>query len=291
MLGALLDSLRAAIAATTNTTCSVFIVDNDVDASARPVAERFRPLLPSLAYDIVPVRNIARARNRAMQLAVAAGADCIAFVDDDCTVAENWICELIAVAAASGADVVWGRRRFAVSQEASAWWRSGPLFPSAEHANGTRMETAESNNVLLMRRVAESNSFDERFGLAGGSDSLFFLRVRLAGGIIVWSNDAVVTETVPASRTSARWLLARAFRKGNCGVFVYKAALPLHRWLPGRVAKGIGHVALGGALALGGVVRGRGAILAGFERSAVGIGIIAALLGYRYVEYRNLHGG
>jgi succinoglycan biosynthesis protein ExoM len=291
MLAALLESLRTAIDAATNINCTVVIVDNDAASSARTVVEQFRNVFPHVRYAVVPIRNIARARNHAVHLAIAANVDWVAFVDDDCTVADDWLTQLLSTAASSHADVVWGRRRFLLPDATPAWMKNGPLFRSFQHETGAVMATAESNNVLISRRIAEDISFDERFGLAGGSDSLFFLRARLAGARIVWANDAVVTETVPATRTSPRWVLTRAFRAGNCGVFVYRAALPVHRWVPGRVAKGIGHFVWGGLLALIGTFRGRAAMLAGIERSALGVGIFAALAGYRYVEYRDVHGG
>ena len=291
MLTALLESLCAAIDAAIDITCTVIVVDNDTERSASSVVERFRVELPDVRYGVVPVRNIARARNRALQLAIEAGADWVAFVDDDCTVANDWLTQLLSTATSSQADVVWGRRRFHLPDETPPWMRSGALFRSFQHETGAVMATAESNNVLISRRIAQEISFDERFGLTGGSDSLFFLRARLAGARIVWANDAVVTETIPASRVSPRWLLTRAFRAGNCGVFVYRAALPAHQWVPGRVAKGIGHFVWGGVLAVIGAFRGRAALLAGCERSAVGLGIFAGLAGHRYVEYRDVHGG
>jgi hypothetical protein len=57
--------------------------------------------------------------------------------------------------------------------------------------------------------------FDERFGLAGGSDAHFFRRAHLAKYRIVWADDAVVKEWFPPSRLTATSILTRAYSVGN----------------------------------------------------------------------------
>src|SRR5690606_20745886 len=56
--------------------------------------------------------------------------------------------------------------------------------------------------------------FDPAFSRSGGSDTDLFWRMRRAGGVIVWAGEAVVSERVPLSRTTARWIARREFRGG-----------------------------------------------------------------------------
>ena len=71
------------------------------------------------------------------------------------------------------------------------------------------MSEAATNNLLLdldgIRRLGLS--FDERFGLTGGSDSMFTLQLTRRGGTIRWAEDAVVVEQEDPARLTRSWLL------------------------------------------------------------------------------------
>src|SRR5690349_18827718 len=58
----------------------VIVVDNDVEESARAVVAGFQGSSMSLEYISEPKRNIALARNRALE---CAQGDLVAFIDDD----------------------------------------------------------------------------------------------------------------------------------------------------------------------------------------------------------------
>ena len=67
-------------------------------------------------------------------------------------------------------------------------------------------------NCLITRpvfaRLADP-AFDLRFNFLGGGDVDFFVRCRRSGMKFHWVAEAVITETVPASRTSPGWLALR----------------------------------------------------------------------------------
>ena len=52
-------------------------------------------------------------------------------------------------------------------------------------------------------------------GPAGGSDTLFTRPLVAAAGPLVWCDEAVVTDVVPAHRATRRWVLRRQLRSGN----------------------------------------------------------------------------
>jgi len=294
MLGALLDSLaRLELAAEDRAATMVIVVDNDAAGSALPVVDARRPTHPfPLHVAVEPTRNVAVARNRCIALALEHGADQVAFVDDDEQVSPRWLAALLHTRSTHDADVVSGPVLNAYEPGTPRWMIEGELPVRARMPTGTRRDVAESGNVLISRALLERmpERFDARFGLTGGSDSHFFLRARQAGAQIVWADDAIVHETVPASRASVRWLLARAFRVGNAGVLVARAALPVGRWLPRRAAAACYRLARGAVLLPLALVRGRAATVAALQDVCLGAGALAALTGFRYVEYRRLHG-
>ena len=80
-------------------------------------------------------------------------------------------------------------------------------------------------NCLITRRVFASlgdPSFDLRFNFLGGGDTDFFVRCRRAGMKFHWAAEAVITETVPSSRTNPGWLALRALRIGAINYHVQR---------------------------------------------------------------------
>jgi hypothetical protein len=70
-----------------------------------------------------------------------------------------------------------------------------------------------------------SPAFDLRFNFLGGGDTDFFVRCRDAGMKFHWTAEAVITETVPRSRTSLGWIAQRGLRIGATNYRVqHKAA-------------------------------------------------------------------
>jgi succinoglycan biosynthesis protein ExoM len=271
----------------------IIVVDNDADGSARQVVFNFQQTTSCpIIYDQVAERNIAIARNRGVEIALALPVDFVAFIDDDCTASPDWLTEMVQTSTAHGADIVWGRLRYSFESDVPEWVVRGELHSQQAQPTGVRSKTAESNNALVSAGVLASlpNPFDPDFGRSGGSDSLFFLRAHANGARIVWSNEGVVTETIQRSRATVGWFLQRAFRMGNSGVFVYRGLMPLHRVFAGRAMKGVGHMAIGVALLPRILVGGRPALVHSLRRCAFGVGIFSALLGYRYIEYRRVHG-
>ncbi len=75
---------------------------------------------------------------------------------------------------------------------------------------------ARCGNVLMSRSLVRGvPAFDPEFAKTGGEDSLYFARALKMGFRLVWCDEAIVSETVPASRMTVRWLLRRAFLGGR----------------------------------------------------------------------------
>lgn len=270
----------------------IVIVDNDVQASARQTCDDARPRLPwPLLYIVEPTRGIAQARNTAVR-AASESADFVAFVDDDEVPDALWLDEVLRVQRTFNADVVAGPVFPRYEGEIPAYVRKGHFHDPAHRATGTRLDRAHTGNVLARSHVfrAMPALFDERLGLIGGEDVHFFRRVARAGFSIVWAGEARIEEWVPQSRTTAAWILKRAFRTGNTLAICdreLRESTPRFVWLCVRAAGSIAKRML--ALPLSPLAGRHEALkcLGLISRSA---GYLAGAAGFRYEEYRTVHG-
>jgi hypothetical protein len=292
MLATLLESLAALRFAGEPPALQVMVTDNDQAGSAREVVEGLRPGFPwPLHYQVEPVRNIALARNRGIRGALALGAQRLAFVDDDERVSPQWLEQLLAAMRRYDAMVTCGPVMARLDPAISPWVARGGFFGFGPHPTGTRLTYATSANLLARAELfAGGTGFNPELGLLGGSDALLFAEWRARGVSLVAVEDAGVEETIPASRGSAGWVLRRAFRVGNTAILVEKALPPGSRRLLSRLARSSLRLGYGLVLLLPSALLGRGAVLRALWSICFGAGSWAAVLGYRYMEYRNVHG-
>jgi len=269
----------------------VLVVDNDPEAGARqPVAALARDHA-SLDYVHEPRPGIAAARNRA--LAEAGHDDLLVFLDDDERPGPRWLADLLAVQRDTGAAGVVGPVVSSFAAPLDPWIAAGRFFDRRRLPTGTVVAVAATNNLLLdLRRVrAAGIGFDERFGLSGGSDTLFTRRLTAAGLPLVWCDEAVVTDVVPAARATRDWVLRRALRSGNgwSRTSLVLAAGPAGRWRARARLSAAGALRVGAgaaALAAGLVVRRPALHARGARTLARGAGLVTGAWGWTYVEYR-----
>lgn len=272
---------------------SVLLVDNDSHGSARRIAEKFASAKLVYANETHP--GIAAARNRA--LAEAANFDLLVFIDDDEVPVENWLALLVEQYLTTRPAAVAGPVVSDYAHEPSAWIREGEFFKRRRMASGSALSVAATNNLLLDLRQVRSLglAFDERFGLSGGSDTLFTRQLVKRGGSMIWCDEAIVIDRVPASRLSRDWVLRRALRSGNS---FSRVALELAsgRWLalPTRLGL-LGHggirLAGGGArYVMGLVLQATDHRAKGLRTTARGAGMVLGAFGYVYSEYRRKPG-
>jgi GT2 family glycosyltransferase len=149
---------------------------------------------------------------------------------------------------------------------------------------------AFTHNALVRVAVFESFDcyFDESMALNGGDDYEFFSRVFAAGFQIIWADNAIVHESIPASRSTVGWILQRGFRAGTSTAWVesrHRSGVPLR-----LLVHGIYCMAKGAALALTFPLRGRASAVEGLRLFSYGLGRIAGSSGYLHQEYRVVHG-
>jgi glycosyltransferase involved in cell wall biosynthesis len=289
-LRALLESL-AVLQVPDDVDLGIVVVDNDSAASARDLVTGYRERVPGrLIYVVEDQPGIPFARNRA--IAAAGIVDWYAFVDDDETVATDWLVELLRVARGYDADVVTGTVLPRFVQTPPAWVRDGGFFERPRFPTGTTISYARTSNALVAGHLLTSSErpFNEALARSGGSDTHFFQRVRLGKGKIVWADDAVVQESVPASRVRAQWLVKREYRRGNTLSLCLRDLEDSPRRRVKRVAAAGVHGVTGLAIVTSSVLRGRVVLLRGLQRIAFACGLITGLSGHVYEEYRVIHG-
>jgi glycosyltransferase involved in cell wall biosynthesis len=264
----------------------IVVVDNDECASAEEVCRSASLPWPT-KYVVEPGRGITHARNRA--LAEAGPVDFIAFIDDDEVPSVEWLDELLWAQSEFAADVVSGPVLPRYSPEVANWVKHGDFFEPPVLATGCMRNVCASNNVLIGSHVFKRLSrFDHAFALSGAEDTNFFLQVRQAGYRIVWSQEAVVFEVVSAKRGTVAWILRREYQTGNGWVFCEAGVDGRLRNRVARFLKACGHVAIGVAKAVGNALFfDRVATVRALQRVSMGAGMLAALVGHRFLAYRN----
>ncbi|MDD9350478.1 glycosyltransferase [Mumia sp.] len=267
----------------------VQVIDNDPSASARDVVGSFPGDVVRYAH--APTPGIAAARNRA--LAEVDDADLLVFIDDDERPSDGWLDALVRTY--EDHPGVLGVVGPVVSEFAHApepWILAGRFFTRRRLPTGTVVDVVATNNLLLDLRLLRSLglAFDNRFGLTGGSDTLFSHDARLRGGRFVWCDEALVTDVVPPERLTRDWVVRRSYRSGNSwsrtnlAVCVGPGARLRQR--ASLLAQGTVRVA-GGALrwTAGRLTGSLSQRAQGTRNIARGSGMVAGILGHRYSEY------
>jgi glycosyltransferase involved in cell wall biosynthesis len=199
-------------------TYSVVIIDNDCEGSAKRTIEDISSNISiGLEYYIQPQRNIALARNMAIQ---KARGDYVAFIDDDEFPVSSWLFNLYKAYHDFKADGVLGPVRPHFESTPPDWILKGRFCERPEYKTGTRMHWAETRtgNVLLGRHILESQyPFNPQFAV-GGEDTNFFKERMDEGNVFIWCNEALVYETVHSTRLRKIYFLKRAFLKGNVSI-------------------------------------------------------------------------
>jgi len=211
------ETLRSlgAISVPENVRVRVLVADNDVNPSARDLVYALAAELPfEIVYVHCPASNISIARNACLDHATG---DFLAFMDDDSTVAKDWLAELLKTAQHSGADAVLGPVRAVYPDAAPDWMQRGEFHSTAPVWVDGEIRTGYSGNVLLNRaspRVT-GRRFNLELGQTGGEDTEYFAHLYQAGGVFSFAPGALAYEPVTDERARFSWLARRRFRVGQ----------------------------------------------------------------------------
>ena len=153
-------------------------------------------------------RGPAAARNTGLAATVS---PLVAFLDDDCAPARDWLVRLVSglETAEDGVGAVGGR---VLPAPATNW--VSRFCAATEYSSGVQpvFENAATANACFRRSVLEQlGGFDEGFRYPGGDDPDLSYRARAAGHRLVFVPDAIVYHS---EFESYREYLAHLYRRG-----------------------------------------------------------------------------
>lgn len=193
------------------------VIDNDASSSSKYVVDEFCSKNPILTvnYDVESKQNIARARNKAIEMG---DADAYVFVDDDEIVEFDWLNSLIHGMHNNRSDASFGPVKCILGKAAKKWQGRGKFFEKAIANTDSTIDwcnTRTSNTIVRGEWFNQRHfRFDPELGRSGGSDSDLFARMQEFGAHFSTSHEAFVKEYVPKERASLKWLWKRAYRNG-----------------------------------------------------------------------------
>jgi GT2 family glycosyltransferase len=176
-----------------------------------------------LSATTVEVPGISAARNAILDEARRRGVDFIAMIDDDETASTGWLSNLLTMQRETSAEVVGGPIEFVFTTPPHRSVIDSRAFRTRGRPAGETSPFWGSGNFLISTRSltqVDWPKFDDEFGLSGGEDREWFMRLAHLGFRYFWAPDAITFETVPPDRATGRWILQRAFRCGNCNMRV-----------------------------------------------------------------------
>jgi len=266
----------------------VLVIDNDPAGSAETVVRAFNSEF--VRYVIEPEPGISAGRNRALD--EGSDSDLLAFIDDDERPRDSWLKPLIQTWRQTGAAAVMGRVVSEFENELDPWIAAGRFFSRRRMNTGMDIQVAAAGNLLLdMTQIRNLGvRFHTKFGLTGGEDTLFSRMLTDRGGKIVWCDESVATDFVPATRLTRRWVLARSWSHGNSAtlveLYLAKGARQELALRCKATCRGLLRVSGGCSRYLYGViVRSLQHRARGLRTAFRGAGMIAGAVGLAYQEY------
>jgi len=225
------------------------VIDNDPGHSAAAVLSEARRF--PLAHCEDPQRGFASIRNATVSLA-GTSVEWLAFVDDDELVSKTWLVELMVAAYESRAAAVSGCVVSLGSTGVETHRTSARDFTPGR--SGVALDRAHTDNLLVSAAsFHDASGFNPDFDITGGEDIDLTHRIQRAGGLIVFTPDALVKAIDHPARRTLRYSL----RRGYAGNHNYARIRQATRKFPqmSRVVAGLARIVQGSGLVLVGAIR------------------------------------
>lgn len=235
---------------------TVIVADNDPEGQdGIQVCNNLPDSYPwNIKTVVVEESGIPFPRNAAVEIALAEGADCLAFLDDDEQPKPDWLGQLTRVLEL-GADLAGGPQLPVFPEgtpdkfKTNDYYGHDQLLPDGEPC------ILQSSGNFIVRAAALAPLgppwFDPAYARTSGADHDLFLRLDTAGAVMRWAPDAGVAEDIPETRLNDKWMRERVTEIHNGRVRIDTEHAPDQRSNVVRLAKtaGLGVHAVGLTLA------------------------------------------
>lgn len=207
----------------------LIVVDNYKENHALEILKSFNfPFTATYLFE--KNKGIPFARNSVIEKALSIGATKLAFIDDDEQVDSYWLFNLYNGHLKFKADVTIGRVLSVYGEEIPRWVILSSFFEKSRRRTGGGVNHAATCNVMYSIHVFKNWGlrFSQDFATDGGTDSLLAREIIGRSGKIVYVDDAIVREEVPAHRAKIKWILLRVYRcRANDVIQIRLAPSPL----------------------------------------------------------------
>ncbi|WP_082359198.1 glycosyltransferase [Bosea sp. AAP35] len=209
-------------------------------------------------------------------------------IDDDERADPLWLDAFLSAAKTAPAALFGGSVTPEFEDASRAWLTAHPVFRSHYQVSGPVPMLYSSANYLIRREVLERLGYpflNEEFDFTGGGDSDFFARAKASGFSFWWVQEAAQRETMPARRSEAGWIAARARRNGAISAEIERRRRPGPAGRLRVLAKSLALLAasLPRGLVLG--LKTRSGLI-GLYHAQVAVGRLLSEIGVRSEQYR-----
>jgi succinoglycan biosynthesis protein ExoM len=198
----------------------ILVVDNSAEGDAHDTAVALTKDATARGFALRYVHEsrpgIAEARNAGIR---NAGADLIAYIDDDEEARHDWLASMLACLKRFDADAVGGAV-LPIFEDGAL--KDDPFWSwiydyDAKVPSGSRYRATGTGNCLFYksRCCPTDQPFDPALGLTGGSDTRFFHGLAKRGRRVLWCAEGIVYEYVPRSRTRLLYGVRRRMRQSQ----------------------------------------------------------------------------
>lgn len=169
-----------------------------------------------IRYYLVKKIGIPFARNKCLELARKTLSDFSCFVDDDCELSKNWLKNMLIFYIKNNSEIITGPQ---ISKNKNIY----EIVLERTERHNANLKWAATNNVFLKSNILKKNNikFDTNLINLGGSDQLFFSKLRLAGNKILWNINSPVFENRNQLNTNFIWFINRNIRFGSSTKTIY----------------------------------------------------------------------
>jgi len=191
-------------------TYEIIVVDNGTIYSDE-IVDIFRQSNDiSIKYYRQSIKNISLTRNECIE---HSSGDYIAFIDDDEIANKSWLIELYATLKLKKCSAVIGPvfPIFPMAKKLPFWYRHLYRYEK-QFENLSIIKEGKTGNALIDKRYLNDIRFDSNLGLTGGEDTDLFNKIQNIGGLLYYTTEAIVFETVEEKRLTFKWVFFRNVR-------------------------------------------------------------------------------